>query len=410
VNRRTRAALAVAVALGVAYLAYAVAVRPAAGINYRVYRVAAEAALAGEPIYGVSPAGLSDRYVYRYPPGTVLAFLPLALLPPGVGYAALTAVNVAGGVALAGLAARWARRRGVAVEGADRALLAAVAVGSSLTAPSLIYGNVNHVLAALVAWALVALDPLADGGRGPTARRATLAGAALGVAATVKLFPALLGGYLLLRRSWRAVAGAVAAGVGVVAVGVAAFGVESHRRYLTAAVAPRLEQGVGDVVAPGATYVTLQRPLSQPLDGPATTAVALAVGAAVVVAVAARERRRGGERRTADGGPIDGTATALADALAAVVVGLSYPLYLAYAYVPALVAPAVWGGRRGRVAAAGVVALHLAVQLDDVVAVVGSVPGWVGAALATATPPLVGVGACWLACLDPWSEGSDPEG
>lgn len=403
-NRRTRLALVVAITLGGVFLVYTVARKPVFGINYRVYRVAAEAALAGESFYGVVPAGLPEQYVYRYPPATVLVFLPLALVPPVVGYAALTAVNVAAGVAVAVLATRWARRRGVVVDGVDYGLLVVAAVASSLAVPSLVYGNVNHVVAALVAWAVVTVDPAGDGGP----RREALAGVALVLAATVKLFPALFGVYFLLRRAWRAVGAAVATGVGILVVGVAAFGIDAHRAWVRTAIVERAT-GDGGVMDPGVTYVTLQRPLSHLLASPWLAVASIGLAGIVVAAVVARERYGSvGDaiRAVAGGGPgreaaeePEGTAVALAVLLAGVVAVPSFPLYLTAAYVPALVAPAVWSGRRGQLAAVGLAFVHVAVQLDDVVAMLGTVPGPIATGLTWATPPLLGVGCCWWACL-----------
>jgi hypothetical protein len=59
-----------------------------------------------------------------------------------------------------------------------------------------------------------------------------LAGTAIAVAIGLKLFPLLFVLYFLRKRDWRALAGSVVGGIGVLAVSVAAFGWQLHRLYL----------------------------------------------------------------------------------------------------------------------------------------------------------------------------------
>ena len=63
-------------------------------------------------------------------------------------------------------------------------------------------------------------------------RRPEAAGGALALAAHVKSFPALLGGYLLLRREWRALAAAIVSGIALLALSIAVVGWGPHWDYV----------------------------------------------------------------------------------------------------------------------------------------------------------------------------------
>ena len=262
------------------------------GVDLKVYYVAARAALAGGDFYAASPAG--HPYTYVYPPITIPAFYPFALLDSWrAAFAAYSLVNVASALGVAVLLVKFAERyRATPLPRIDRLLVGGFVLLSLHSVPSILYGETNFpLLLAIVAgfwWldgAAVSAAPSSeergDGERGATrdrgseARRAslpftrrtisreTLAGVAFALPAAVKIFPAILGLWLLRRKAWRAVAAAVATGVGAFAVGVAWFGVETHLTYVRVAVVPRLsnEEFVGGL-DPAAQLVTLRRPLS----------------------------------------------------------------------------------------------------------------------------------------------------
>lgn len=252
-NRSARLVLGTAVAVGVLHLAYYLLGRPAAlGIDFRVYHVAARTAMAGGDIYAASPPGLSFRYLY--PPVTVLAFVPLAVTESWVpGFVVHTGVTVAASGLATWLVAGYVERHGGDLARVDWLLVGGFFLLSSHAAPSLAFGQVNHYLAAALVGTFVALD------RG----REWLAGGLLGLAATVKVFPAGAGLWLLGRRAWRAVAGTAATVAGLGVVGIAAFGLETTRRYLVAVLPGRRDvDAFAGGLDPAAGYATLRRPLS----------------------------------------------------------------------------------------------------------------------------------------------------
>lgn len=132
-----------------------------------------------------------------------------------------------------------------------------IGVGCVLTGLWLIWrttGLTVHGPSRLAAWALVVLLPLLLGPLGTgqltpllfllitgahallVARRPVVAGGALAGAAYLKSFPGLLIGYLLLRREWRGLAGAVGGGLGLVGLTLLGVGWEPHWAYFAGVV------------------------------------------------------------------------------------------------------------------------------------------------------------------------------
>ena len=178
-----------------------------------VYYRAAEAALAGGEPYSVTPPGLAG-YHFLYPPVVLGAMLPYRLLDPGSVYIFQTALNLLATAAIAVILVRTVERGDVDIGRADKALIVAFAFGSTGAVTNLLNGQVNPGLALGIAGGVVLVDR----------DRETFGGVVLAAVATVKLFPALVGAWLLRVRAWRAVAAATATGVGLFALGLLAFG------------------------------------------------------------------------------------------------------------------------------------------------------------------------------------------
>ncbi|WP_317441762.1 glycosyltransferase 87 family protein [Streptomyces collinus] len=155
-------------------------------------------------------------YGFTYPPFAALALLPLAVLGRPAAIAASLLVNLAALVVVLRILAGPGWRR----YGWYRWSLALCAL--ALFEPlrdTFSFGQVNLVLLALV---------LTDC-RLLSAGRDRWAGAGIGLAAAVKLTPALFIGLLLLTRRWRAAA--VAAAVALAATGLAAWADPGASRY-----------------------------------------------------------------------------------------------------------------------------------------------------------------------------------
>lgn len=316
-SRTTRALLGVGIALGVFELVVLPIFQPdQLALASAVYTTAAEAVLAGEPFYAVSPPGLSG-YTFVYPPVVVLAFLPFgALGEPLATFLAATALSIASAVAVAWLVVRYVESAGVAVARIDRVLLAGFCLGSIHAAPTLVNGQLNIALGALVAAGFLGLER----------DRQRRAGVAFALAATVKLFPAAVGAYLLRRRAWGAVATALVTGLALFAVGLVALGPEATATYLTTVVPAETQTGALAADPLAQDFLTVRRQLAA-LGAPPAWTPLLAVG--VVAPIVAITYRRLSTR-------LDRLFAFLATLVGTLLVLPLEGLYFPFLYVPLL--------------------------------------------------------------------------
>lgn len=177
-------------------------------LDLLVYRAGGHAVITGHSIYAPdfaavnqSPNGLS----FTYPPFSAVIFAPLAIVPPGVAKVLIVALNAVASmiffvVIVLAVQNEWDRLR------SWRSLTAPISVqtGMVVWAAAVIFvfsvpvqdntsfGQVNLILAAAVA-----LDTLLPSVPWPR-------GLLVGLAAAIKLTPAVFVGYFLVTRQWRA--------------------------------------------------------------------------------------------------------------------------------------------------------------------------------------------------------------
>ncbi|GAA4883294.1 alpha-(1-2)-phosphatidylinositol mannoside mannosyltransferase [Saccharopolyspora cebuensis] len=197
------ASLAVMVLLGRAGL------HSGSGIDYQVYRWAVHTWLDGGDIVNSAPTVSIGRVLpWVYPPFALLPLLPFALLPFSVGLFALYAVDLAALGAALYLVTRhlWPS---VGRHGALAVAMALLPLTLFLEPvhSSFGLGQVNIALLGLVV-----LDTLVRHPRWP---RGTL----IGIAAAIKLTPAIFVLFFLVRKDFRAMLVAVLTGVGATLVG-----------------------------------------------------------------------------------------------------------------------------------------------------------------------------------------------
>lgn len=280
-RRPVRAALAAGIVFGFAYLAAVPLTRPGqVALASDVYYVAAQAALAGENFYAVAPPD-SPGTKYLYQPVVLVAFVPHVLTGSALGaYVLQTVLNVLTAAIIAVLVVRAIEAAGVTLERVDRYLAGGFVLLSVHSIPVYVMGQVNLQLALAIAAGAVLVEHHRD--------RAAVGGAVLALAATVKLFPAAVGVWLLRQRASRAVAGAVITGLSLTAAGIVLLGQSQFVTYLTD-VLPGQDKGseFAGGLPPEAMYVTVRRPLAAlfPTVDPALlSVVALLLLALVIVA------------------------------------------------------------------------------------------------------------------------------
>ncbi|WP_399552811.1 glycosyltransferase 87 family protein [Streptomyces sp. WELS2] len=189
-------------ALSLASFGTLCALRGAPMADLLVYRAEGAAVAHGTDLYGFTVT--EWRLPATYPPFAAILFVPAAWLPVPVLKTAFLAANVLLLAVLVVLSARLARRTP-----APPVVWAATALALWLEPvfQTLLFGQVNLAVACLTLWDLT---------RPPGAR---WAGAALGIAAGIKLTPAVFLVWLLLRGRIREAATALAAFAGTVASG-----------------------------------------------------------------------------------------------------------------------------------------------------------------------------------------------
>lgn len=229
------------------------------GANFRTYRYTAKLASEGQAFYGTAPPGLDEWAVYLYPPVTTVAYYPFTVLEWMSGYWLLVGLNVLAGLTVAGAIVYFIEGAGRQLGWLDVALIAGLLVVSPFTFGTIYYGNINLLVALALVVGFLWLER----------DRSVVAGVAFGFAALFKIFPALVGAWLLRRRAWRAIGGALAVGGGGLLAGVAVYGWDPTAVFFTDVLFNRAETAtfVGGYPADGTYYVTIQRPVSHVLWG-----------------------------------------------------------------------------------------------------------------------------------------------
>ena len=186
-----------------------------------VYYHATSSFLDGGDLYWNHPPDRSG-YNFLYPPITVLVFIPHVLTGSATGaYLLQTVLNIGAVLGTTIVIIRALERRNIAVTVVDSVLVGLLLIASSYGAIQIINGQVNLWLAFALAIGFDALDR----------DRHRLTGLAFAVAALFKVFPAILGLWLLRLRAWRAVGAAIATGVAGLVVGMVLFGPELTVSY-----------------------------------------------------------------------------------------------------------------------------------------------------------------------------------
>jgi len=166
-----------------------------------------------------------SEYGFTYPPFGALTMVPMALLPWG----AVTTLATIGSVVAALLLLAWFLDPLIARQGWRRwyvlGVFAALAAVLEPIRETVLFGQVNLLLVALVAGDYVF----------GVARGRRFGGVGIGLAAAIKLTPAIFIGYLLLTRRWRA-AGVATATAALATVFATAIAPDASRVFWTEAL------------------------------------------------------------------------------------------------------------------------------------------------------------------------------
>ena len=251
--------------------------------DFRVYYGAAQALLAGEPLYGVAH-GL-DSGVFKYAPLMAVLYVPLALLPYAVAATVQYLLIVVAFMAAMQRADRLVRERLLnGIPNSTSALFLAALVVVVHLHRELHLGNINMLLLLLL---LVALDLL-------LCDRRWAAGLLIGLAVLAKPHFAVLLPLLVLRKELGVLLAAAAAMVAGLLVPMLAIGhtqnMALHAQWLEQMArhnASLIYHGGDGYEAVNTVYSFVYRALLHPLGVEAGTAVVLAVLGLIALCVAA---------------------------------------------------------------------------------------------------------------------------
>lgn len=256
--RQPRVRLAILILLAVVVMAYRVLQLAALtsqiqwGYDFSAYWAAAGHLLAGASIYTpeqlAGPYAPQVRFLYLYAPPVAAAVAPLAALFPTDYRAAAWVWSAIGAVVLVWSVLALARSERLAerfpiLEGRGRWLLVAAAFAFPPVVGELVMGNVHLLLLGLLTLAWLGI-------RRADAHGDLLAGAAVGIAAVIKVFPGALLVWFLLTRRYRAAAGfAIGAGAFIL-ITLPFTGLEPWRQFPTVLANLSAPSDTTDTLAP----------------------------------------------------------------------------------------------------------------------------------------------------------------
>ncbi|MGW4056652.1 glycosyltransferase 87 family protein [Amycolatopsis sp. NPDC004747] len=193
---------------------------PAYRVDLDVYRLGSAALLHGEALYGtLPPTGDGQLLLFTYPPFAAILLAPLAVLPYWAACLTLTLLTL--GV-LAVVLVTVLRALGARCDWPRVAVLLLAAEVLEPVLRTLYAGQLDLLLLALVV-----LDVLVDDPRLPR-------GLLIGLAAAIKLTPAVFLLYFLFRRDTRAAVTAVVTFLAATALGFLLAGADSVRYWTSA--------------------------------------------------------------------------------------------------------------------------------------------------------------------------------
>lgn len=222
------------------------------GYDFSAYWDAGSRLLDGEALYDAAqllgPYAPQVQYLYLYPPPLAAAAMPLAGLFPTDYRAAAWVWAAVGALVLAWSVLALARSERLAerfpvLAGRGRWLIVAAAFAFPPVVGELVMGNVHLLLLGLLTAAWLGI-------RRGTANGELVAGAAIGVAAVVKVFPALLLPWLLLTRRYRAALGVATGAAAFIAVTLPFTGIEPWLQFPTVLANLSAPSDTTDTLAP----------------------------------------------------------------------------------------------------------------------------------------------------------------
>ena len=270
-------------------------------VDLEVYRVGASALLSGKDIYSVSEP--SSGLVFTYPVFAAVMFAPFAVMSTPLAQTAILVLSLVALWAIVHLTVVAVRAGVGAVRGSAIAWsmpLSVVAVATHPVLETLLFGQINLILAALV------LADVLPRNRGRSR------GVLVGIAAGIKLVPGIFIVYFLVTGQRRAAITAMLTGLGTVAVGFLVQPRASWAYWTSHAMDPDRMGGIAYVT--NQSILGMSARLMRDPHPPRTVTLTLSAVVVATVLVLARRLSQQGDRFTAVG--VVATASLLASPIA----------------------------------------------------------------------------------------------
>ena len=206
--------------------------------DFRAYYNAAELAIDGKSFVDASPPGVESYASWVYPPVVVLLYVPLTLFKSWeIAYIVWNGVSLLLAVGIANLGIKYLDNNGVVLTKYDKLLLNGAFIFAPISIMNYAQGQTNFLILALLAVGFLYIENNRNSG-------GIIAGVLFGLAATIKLWPALFGIWLLYRRAYKGVIAAVITGIGLQALGILLFGLSETILFIETLVEQRSATGV----------------------------------------------------------------------------------------------------------------------------------------------------------------------
>lgn len=247
------------------------------GADFKAYYYAARAWLNGGNIYSAaSPTDPGKTFVYL--PATLLWFLPFGLFPEWwQAYLFIFLISVIGSIWFAHMLIGVIEDRGVMLSRIDKGLIVSFLTLSTFSVPNLLHGQINLLLGVAIGAGLIA----------QVEKKPRLAGLLIGLAATIKLFPTIIGVWFLYKRDWQALGAAILTGLAHIILSVVVFGRETTATFFFEIIPQRFAANSSGGFPPDQSMITIRQPLSNVfgLNGVILSLVALTIGGIIVLSI-----------------------------------------------------------------------------------------------------------------------------
>jgi len=227
--------------------------------DFQTFYFAAEWALDNEPFVG-RPTPTEAGNAWVFPPIVVLYFVPFSLLLDNIvsAYLLQVVIIIAISIIITYLLVAYIKNKGVVLDRLDIAIIGISVLISPFSIMNIAQGQMNAHVAALIIGGLLWSEQ----------GKEKLTGVAFGLAALIKIWPTVLGIWLLWKRQLSAVGAAIATGISGMVAGIYLLGLDTFTTWVNFVSTDRARlQNLHEWVTPDSAMIALERTAAALIDG-----------------------------------------------------------------------------------------------------------------------------------------------